>query len=382
MVHVPPTRPAYLRYRYALAWLNARSLLVWEPLAVAALCLWLGYGALDEADDQIVTASIFGFLIGVSCLANAAALAAGLAWGGAWRELPTSVSWHVSHAIEILPTLLHTSLLSQWAYRIDRLTSTPVWALLYFIAYIAHSTHVQSRYVMVATFFIFGHQCALVAYGAMTLPNWSSPQNGGNLRWVNTVFVMGGITLNFLFIWTFAMPVVESKRFEDFRVHTRAKLLHDVAHGLVSNFLPAPVLKAVQDRAGNASGEGNDSEIVAWAYDPACVLQSDICSFTALGSRITPNELCGCGHKSGALSFITLSIVRRSRKCVFALLPEGPHLPVLPEHERVFSPPAPGARPARFLHDLFSRFDELAAANGVHKIETIGCVASQRPHYL
>ena len=31
---------------------------------------------------------------------------------------------------------------------------------------------------------------------------------------------------------------------------------------------------------------------------------------------------------------------------------------------------------ARFLHDLFSRFDDLAAANGVHKIETIGCVAA------
>ena len=286
-----------------MSWLNARVLLVLEPLAVAVLCMWLGYGALDEFGNHFTEAAVFGLLLGVSCLANAAALAAGLAWGGAWRELPTSVSWHVSHAIEILPTLLHTSLLSQWAYRIDRLTSTPVWALLYFIAYIAHSTHVQIRYVMVATFFIFGHQCALVAYGAMTLPNWSSPQNGGNLRWVNTVFVMGGITLNFLFIWAFAMPVVESKRFEDFRVHSRAKLLHDVAHGLVSNFLPAPVLKAVQDRAGNTSGGGkNDSEIVAWAYDPACVLQSDICGFTALGSRITPNELCGCGSKSDVLS--------------------------------------------------------------------------------
>ena len=31
---------------------------------------------------------------------------------------------------------------------------------------------------------------------------------------------------------------------------------------------------------------------------------------------------------------------------------------------------------ARFLHDLFSRFDELAAANGVHKIETVGCAPS------
>ena len=29
---------------------------------------------------------------------------------------------------------------------------------------------------------------------------------------------------------------------------------------------------------------------------------------------------------------------------------------------------------ARFLHNLFSQFDELAAAKGVYKIETIGCV--------
>ena len=341
MVHVPPTRPAYLRYRYALVWLTTRSLLVWEPLAVAALCLWLGYGALDEADDQIVTAAIFGFLLGVSCLANAAALAAGLAWGGAWRELPTSVSWHVSQAIEILPTLLHAAILSQWAYRIDRLNSTPVWAMHYFIAYTAHSTNVQRRYVMAATSIIFGHQIALIAYDAMTNPDWSSPQRGGSLRWVNTVFVTTAIALDFMFIWTFALPIVESKRFEDFRVHSRAKLLHDVAHGLVSNFLPAPVLKAVQDRTGNASGGGNDSEIVAWAYDPACVLQSDICGFTALGSRITPNELCGCGSQIGALSQLFLSM-RRSRKCVFARMSPFAYCPIM----NAFFCPCP-RRPAR-----------------------------------
>ena len=295
-------RPAYFRYRYALTWLQTRALLVWEPLAVAGLCAWLGYGALDEADDQIAVGVIFGFMLGVSCLFNVAALAAGLAWGGAWRELPTSVSRPVSQAFELLPSMLHAAILSQWAYRIKRLTSTPVWAMLYFIAYSAHGSQLQGRLAIVSTVVIFGHQCALIGFDAMTDPIWFSPGLGGALRWVDTVFVMVVIALDFWFIWAIALPSIESKRFEDFRVHARAKLLHDVAHGLVSNFLPAPVLKAVQERSAKASGEGKESEIVAWAFDPACVLQSDICSFTALGSRITPNELCGCGYKMDALS--------------------------------------------------------------------------------
>ena len=102
---------------------------------------------------------------------------------------------------------------------------------------------------------------------------------GDSFVWLDTILIILEIAVTFGYWYFVTAPADEKKRREDFRVHARAKLLHDVARGLVSNFLPAPVLKAVQDRAGNASGAalGNDSEIVAWAFDPACVLQSDIC---------------------------------------------------------------------------------------------------------
>ena len=57
------------------------------------------------------------------------------------------------------------------------------------------------------------------------------------------------------------------------------------------------VLKVVQDRAAGGTtrglANGDEFDMVAWAFDPACVLQSDIVGFTALGSRISPQALCG-----------------------------------------------------------------------------------------
>ena len=64
---------------------------------------------------------------------------------------------------------------------------------------------------------------------------------------------------------------------------------------------------------------------IAWDFDCVCVLQSDIVGFTPLGTRVTPLQLC------------------------------------------------------TFLHDLFSRFDDLAIRLGVHKIETVGCALAQSP---
>ena len=66
------------------------------------------------------------------------------------------------------------------------------------------------------------------------------------------------------------------------------------------------------------------NQVVAWEFDNVFVLQSDIVGFTSLGSRVTPLQLC------------------------------------------------------TFLHDLFSRFDDLAIQLGVHKIETVGCAQSGR----
>ena len=67
-----------------------------------------------------------------------------------------------------------------------------------------------------------------------------------------------------------------------------------------------------------ATGSLDSEGVVAWAFEPACVLQSDIVGFTSLGSRISAEALCS------------------------------------------------------FLHDLFSRFDDLAIGLGVTKIETVG----------
>ena len=97
----------------------------------------------------------------------------------------------------------------------------------------------------------------------------------------------------------------------DVRVHARAQLQRNEAMRIVSNFLPERVLQAMAASAG-------DRDVIAWDFDCVCVLQSDIVGFTSLGSRVTPLELC------------------------------------------------------TFLHDLFSRFDDLAIRLGVHKIETVG----------
>ena len=42
------------------------------------------------------------------------------------------------------------------------------------------------------------------------------------------------------------------------------------------------------------AGLGDGAEVAAWKFDCACVLQSDIVGFTSLGSRISPEQLCGC----------------------------------------------------------------------------------------
>ena len=106
---------------------------------------------------------------------------------------------------------------------------------------------------------------------------------------------------------------MERLRRGDAELRARALALHTSTVRIVRNFLPAAVLRAVSERAV----DGTNADIVAWSFDPACLLQSDIVAFTALGSRISPEDLCG------------------------------------------------------FLHDLFSRFDAIAQRLGVHKIETV-----------
>ena len=279
-------------------WLPTRLVRVAEPLIVAVVCAWLAYGSMEKAKTQAVAAAVMGSLLGGSFLVAAALLAAGLVWGGAWRELPTSLSWSIMQKLEVLPILLHTATLSHWSYRVGRLDSTPVFSILYSVSYLAYTSVLEIQHVYILTVVIFAHHCSLIAYEAMTLPGWSSLTPRGKFRWLDTLQVMIVLTSALGYVRIRAYKVIEGKRKEDFYVHTRAKLLRDAAHDLVVNFLPAPVMTAVQERIAHAvpkespSDLLDDSDIVAWAYDPACVLQSDIVGFTALGSRVSPQELC------------------------------------------------------------------------------------------
>ena len=281
-------------------WLPTRSIRVTEPLVVAVVCAWLAYGSTEKAREQAVAAAVMGALLGVSCAVSAALLATGLIRGGAWRKLPTSLPWPVMQKLEALPVVLHAVILSQWSFCIGRLESTPAFATLSSIAFITQASLLQPGHVAVVIFAIFAHHYALIIYEEITLQSSrSSGQPGAELRWLNALQVLVVVIIAFGYASAGAVPVIEGKRREDFYVHTRAKLLRNVAHDLVVNFLPAPVMKAVQERASHAAapsdspdGVLDDSEIVAWAYDPACVLQSDIVGFTALGSRISPQALC------------------------------------------------------------------------------------------
>ena len=118
----------------------------------------------------------------------------------------------------------------------------------------------------------------------------------------------------FYFITSYFINVFvhERTRRVDMLVIHRIKHLKYISHSLLLNFLPVGVLQSIQDN------ELSPHHILAWEFESSFVLQSDIVGFTALASKITPIELC------------------------------------------------------RFLHTIFSRFDELAFKMGVTKIETVG----------
>ena len=301
-LHVLFRRPTFLRYRYKKQWLESRITRVTEPLIVAAVCTWLTYGSSTEAEGQLLAdstaAAVMIALLGVSFVVSSALLAAGLFWGGAWRRMPTSLPWPLMQKLEALPVLLHTAILSHWSYRVDRLASAPVFAMLFSMTHVTHASILQPGHASAVTLAIFAHHCGIIGYKAVTLADWASKTPGGQLRWLDTLQVMITMTIFLGYTATWSLPMIEKTRKADFYVHARAKLLHKVAHDLVVNFLPAPVMRAVQERAAHATPKESpgdlleDSDLVAWAYDPACVLQSDIVGFTALGSRVSPQELC------------------------------------------------------------------------------------------
>lgn len=279
----PPLSVEFLRHRYASLWFVTRVIRAVEPLSVAAGCAWLSYNSWEAAQALTVTAAVFGSVLVLSFLVACALLGLGLVYGGPWRELPTSMSWPLAQALECVPILVHTAILTQYSRLLGRVCTTPVWALIYSIAYSAHSSHVlQLPFEIGVATLVFAHQSAAIAYDAMTTPDWTSPQNGGSTRFLDTVLPMAEICIVFVIVWAMVMPRVEATRREDFFIHTRAKRLHDVAAQLITNFLPAPVLRAMQRRAAQPELMSPGSDILAWAFEPACILQSDIVGFTAL----------------------------------------------------------------------------------------------------
>ena len=211
---------------------------VWEPIGTGIVCAWIAYNALEEAKQQAAAAAICGALLVASCFVSTAALVAGLAWGGAWREMPTSVPWDVMICIEMAPILLHSAILTQWSRLLGRVGSTPVWAMLHTLAANPASHLLTPGHTIFATCAIFFHQCAMVGYEAMTAPDWASPARGGSLRWIDPFLVMFEIAAVFLVAWFNTIWAAENKRRLDYSIHTRAKVLHDVAKELVTNFLP------------------------------------------------------------------------------------------------------------------------------------------------
>ena len=146
---------------------------------------------------------------------------------------------------------------------------------------------------------------------------------------IDTIFV-SVVSIAYFIIAFFVNRFHERKRRSDLQVLSRAKLLHDVSVSIMGNFLPPLILQAVQERTrtyrvnkskrdkSKPRSHISHDDTLAWEFDDVCVLQSDLVGFTALGSRISPQALCG------------------------------------------------------FLHTLFSHFDDLACQFGVNKIETVG----------
>ena len=128
----PRPRPAFIRHRYASMWFSTRLWRILEPSTVLVVAVWLAYGSWERARCQVATAAVLGSLLVLNFMAAVALLAAGLAWGGAWRRMP-SLSWPFVQVLEAVPAVLDAFVLSQWSLAIGRTVSTPVYAMLHTI---------------------------------------------------------------------------------------------------------------------------------------------------------------------------------------------------------------------------------------------------------
>ena len=276
-------RPAFYRYNYALMWLPCRIVRVLEPLSFAVVLAWFAYGEQGAAAEHATEAAIFGALLAASFGVSLFLLVAGLAWGGAWRELPTFMSWPAVQALEVLPVLLHAAILTHWARLLGCLSTTPVWSMLYTQATGVYYTHVVNfrSFVAGTTILTFGHQAVFALYEAIADKDGV---DDGPAHLSQVVALLVALFIKFLFSFVRLFNVTVQSRRGDLQVLAQASLLRDVSHAFTVNLLPLPVLQAVQERAALPAGSagspdqkaGDAADIVAWEFEPAFVLQSDI----------------------------------------------------------------------------------------------------------
>ena len=170
---------------------------------------------------------------------------------------------------------------------------TPGASLVYEACYAATCAHfLDPLHALGVLVYVFGYSAALIAYDGLTIPQHrDAPVVEGSATWLE-VAVLWCFGFIFLVVGGFTYgDQMERMRRSDADLRARALALHASTERLVRNFLPAAVLSALNKLPADGGGDGAD--IVAWSFDPACLLQSDIVGFTALGSRISPEALCG-----------------------------------------------------------------------------------------
>jgi len=275
-----------------MLWHPARVRDMLEPLSILGVCAWLAYGSWEMAVAHQTEAIILGSILGLSFLGSAASLVLGNLFGGWWRSYPEGLSWSFVQKLEMVPPLLNAAVLSHYSRIIGRAATTPVWGSLYMVAVCTSlaASHCDPHHCFAVRELILIHHCAVFAYAVMIQ---SSPNNptvpAPPSQYFEQIFV-AILQFGFSFYVGYSASSVQSEatRLRDMQVHALATLQRDVTLALVTNYLPPSVLFTVQER----SAAGDASEMIAWKFDSGCVLQSDIVGFTALGSRISPEQLC------------------------------------------------------------------------------------------
>ena len=191
-----------------------------------------------------------------------------------------------------VPTFVNLHLFNQYMRILRRTISNPGLAISYEASFAATCAHVlDPPHALALQFLIFLQGTAFLIYDGLTDPqHHEAPVVAGSGTWLEAALIcFFGIAFLLLVGFIYGMSQETMLR-SDHQLRARALALHAATERIVRNFLPAPVVDAVNKQSADGV-----ADIVAWSFNPACLLQSDIVGFTALGSRISPEDLCGCG---------------------------------------------------------------------------------------